>query len=458
MRIEEISDEVAERLRLEQSQSQAQPEAPSPQPSQASQPPTSSKPAAAAPPSTTTTTTTTTTQNAPTTATAPAAVFPELSPGRAMMAEKKTVDEVVADLKKTPFFMTELEENDETEAFKALAYEGTPLENAVEFKERGNECFVAKRWADAKEFYTKGVLILAAEERARKQDRELASAAKKADPATKLSKEEAEEVDKQRAVLESLYVNRAACHLELRNHRSCWLDGAAALRLNDCNLKAYYRSARAFLAAGRVADADEACAAGLSISPDNASLKAVARDIIKKNEEVLAKQRKEDERLARERRRVTLLRAALSAREIRTRRTEQAPEMEDAEIKLVPDGDDPRSALAFPAVLLYPAHLKSDFIKTFTETESLADHLGYVFPLPWDKGREYTLVGVECYMETVAGGLIKVGKKAPLLKALAGGRVEVVDQVVRVFVLPKDRAGAWVEEFKMKKAAERGGG
>ena len=33
-------------------------------------------------------------------------------------------DEILADLNKHPLFMTELEENDELEAFKALAYEG----------------------------------------------------------------------------------------------------------------------------------------------------------------------------------------------------------------------------------------------------------------------------------------------------------------------------------------------
>ncbi|KAI0844086.1 TPR-like protein [Daldinia vernicosa] len=413
MHIEEISDEVAERLKLSQAkgnESQSQEQEIAQLPSQDVSAPI------------------------------PAAVFPEPEP-----VNKKSIDEIVADLKKTPFFMTELEENDQTEAFKALAYEGTPLENGSEFKERGNECFREKRWADAKEFYTKGVLILAAEERKRAKGEH--------DPEVK-----EEEIQEQKRVLESLYINRAACHLELKNYRSCWLDCAAALRLNDKNLKAYYRSARAFLAVGRIAEADDACARGLALDGNNGPLKAVARDIVRKHEEVTAKQKKENERLAREKRREMLVKAALKSREIKTRTTAQPPEMEDAGIRLVPDPDDPRSALSFPTVLLYPAHLESDFIKGFEETAALADHLGYVFPLPWDKGREYTPEGVECYMETAAGGLVKVGKKVPLLKTLAGGRVEVVDEVVRVFVLPKARAAGWVEEFKEKRRAERGGG
>ncbi|KAI1352913.1 TPR-like protein [Xylaria sp. FL0043] len=456
MHIDEISDEVAERLKLEQSQAQAKTKAKTSDPVA-----TSSEQS----------------QDGSTSAPLSAAMFPELSPGRAM-TEKKTVDEVVAELKRTPFFMTELEENDETEAFKALAYEGTPLENSLEFKEQGNECFKARRWADAKEFYTKGILILAAEERKRKQaaadpssqasskiesgkqDEERSKDGEKEvedeEDRKKKDEEREDEICQERATLESLYVNRAACHLELKNYRSCWLDASAALRLNPNNIKAYYRSARGFLAVGRIAEADDACARGLALDESNSALKAVARDIVKKAEEVSAQQRRDAERLAKEKRREMLIKAALKAREIRTRTTAQPPEMEDAGIKLVPDPDDPASHLCFPTVLLYPAHLESDFIKAFNETDSLADHLAYVFPLPWDREGAYTVAGVECYMETVAGGLVKLGKKVPLLKALSGGKVEVVDEVVRIFVLPKSQAAAWVEEFKMKKAAEKG--
>ncbi|KAI1766252.1 TPR-like protein [Hypoxylon sp. FL1150] len=415
MKIEEITDEVAERLKISQAEGSSSP----PQEEEHAQP---------AP------------QDAPSTASA--AMLPELSPGRAMTS-KKTVDEVVAELKKTPFFMTELEENDDTEAFKALAYEGTPFEVASDFKDQGNECFRTKRWADAKEFYTKGVLVLAAEERKRARG----------EPSPEETEEDAKS---QRGVLESLYVNRAACHLELKNYRSCWLDCAAALRLNDTNLKAYYRSSRAFLAVGRIEEADDACARGLALDENNGPLKAVARDIVKRAEEVAAKQKKENERLMREKRREMLIKAALKARNIKTRTTAQPPEMEDAKLQLVPDPDDPRSTLSFPAVLLYPVHLQSDFIKAFNETDTLADHLAYVFPLPWDVAREYTPAGVECYMETLAGGLVKVGRKAPLLKTLSSANVEVVDEVVRFFVLPKDKAAAWVQEFKTKKAAEKG--
>ena len=382
----------------------------------------------------------------------PAAAGPGLSPGRAM-TKNMTVDEVVADLKKSPFFMTELEENDDIEALKALAYEGSPFEVASGFKGRGNECFKARGWMDAKEFYTKGILVLLSEERKR-------AAAVCGEPAAEGAEAEAEatpqEVEEQRQLLESLYVNRAACHLGLKNYRSCWLDGAAALRLNPRNLKAYYRCAKAFLAVDRIEEADDACARGLELDPENAALKAAADDIVKRSEQVTARRRKEEERIARERRRDLLLKTALKARNITMRSTEKPPDMEDAKVQLVPDPDDPRSSVSFPTVLLYPADLESDFIKAFNENETVSDHLGYVFPLPWDQKGEYSLANVECYMDTVSGGLIKVGKKVPLLKVLSSDKVEVIDQVVRIFVVPKAKAEAWAQEYKKQRALQRG--
>jgi tetratricopeptide (TPR) repeat protein len=348
--------------------------------------------------------------------------------------------------------MTELEDNDEVAALQALAYDGTPLENALNFKEQGNECFRAKQWADAKEFYGKGVAILAAEERRREKG--LPSARTGTHEG---SSDEPDEVARERRLLEQLYVNRAACQLELGNFRACTLDCAGALRLNGGNVKAYYRSARALLALGKVGEADDACARGLAVDGGNAALRALAGEIAAKAKEADEKRRREEERLAKVKREETVLRAALKARGIRTRSTEKPPEMEDAKVRLVPDPADPRSSLTFPTVLLYPVHLESDFIKAFGEAESLDQHLRYVFPLPWDREGVYTVNGVECYVETVGGGLAKIGKKVPLLKMLSGGNVEIVDELVKIFVVPRAQAEGWVREYKMKKAAEKTG-
>ncbi|KAM0431792.1 hypothetical protein ACHAPT_005042 [Fusarium lateritium] len=379
------------------------------------------------------------------------ATKPQLPPAHSI-ASGKTVDEVWEDLNKSPLFMTDLDavegENDDIAALQALAYEGTPLENGVDFKERGNECFKVRGYVDAKEFYGKGIAILAGEERKRARG----EVTKNQDG----EEDSEEEIAKQKSTLEALYVNRAACHLAVKNYRSCWLDCAAALRLNPRNLKAYYRSARALLAVDRIEEADDVCARGLSLDETNASLRGVADDIVKRAKEIDARRKKDAERAAKERRREVLVKAALRARNIPTRKTAQPPEMEDAGISLVPDPDDPRSALAFPTVFLYPLDLESDFVKAFEETHTLEDHLGYIFPLPWDKEGKYTLAGVEAYVETREGGLLKMGKRVSLLKLLGTGKVEVVDEVVRIFIVPKDKAESWAKEHKAKRAAEKG--
>ena len=361
----------------------------------------------------------------------------------------KSSDEILAELNKTPLFMTSLEENDELEAFKALAYEGTPLEVALNFKEQGNECFKERKWADAKEFYAKGIQVLQAEQRKRSEEVKTQQGQDH-----KPSKEEREE----QGILETCLVNRAACHLSLQNYRSCAADCASALRLNPKNIKAYYRSSKALLALSKIPEADDVCARGLALDPQNAALKQVAEQIIAKNAELEAKRKGELAAQQKKQNEELLLKAALKARGIRTRRTAQPPEMEDASVKLVPDPLDPQSELVFPTVLLYPLTLQSDFIKAFGETETIASRLQAVLAErpPWDRDGEYRYKGVECYMETLKGGLIKVGKNVSLLKVLSAGTVEVVDEVVKIFVLPKAKAEAWIQDFKMKKAAERG--
>jgi tetratricopeptide (TPR) repeat protein len=376
----------------------------------------------------------------------PDGTTPPLPPAMAAM-RSKSGPEILAELNKTPLFMTSLEENDDVEALKALAYEGTPAEVAAGFKERGNESFQEKGWKDAKEFYSKAIQVLLAEVRKRQKMTE----------EEEREGQDNEETRKEVRILEACLVNRAACHLELRNYRSCIQDCGAAIRVNGRNVKAFYRSAKALLALGKVLEADDACARGLAIDPENVALKAVAREIIKKNEELAARRKKEVEREQRRKLEEVTLKAALKARGIKVRKTAQPPEMEDAKIELVPDPVDPTSTLSFPTVLLYPLHLESDFIKAFNEMESLSHHLEYILPVPWDKDGIYTPNSVECYMETMTGGLIKVGRKVSLLKVLSSGNVEVVDEVVKIFVVPKAKADEWVQDFKKKKAAEKAG-
>lgn len=371
-----------------------------------------------------------------------------LPPAIAAMKGKSSAD-ILAELNKSPLFMTELEENDDLEAFKALAYEGTPYEVALSFKEHGNECFRCKQWVDAKEFFNKAIVVLQVE--IRKREGKL--------PFTEGEgpNMNPEEMKNERVVLEACLSNRAATHLKLKNYRSCTLDCASTIRLNPKNIKAWFRSSTALLAMSRIKDADECCARGLALDPTNKDLLGIADQIVKKAQEVDARRKREAEAEQRRIKEAFTLKASLKAREIKTRKTAQSPEMEDACVKLVPDPADPTSSLVFPTVFLYPVHLQSDFVKDMSELEPIGERLKYILadPMPWDSKREYAYKNVECYMETVAGGLIKLGKSVTLLKVLSGGKVEVVDDVVKIFVLPNAKAEAWVQEFKSKKAAEK---
>jgi len=115
-------------------------------------------------------------------------------------APTQTVDEVAADLKKSPFFMTSLddatEDNEQLDAIRALMYEGTRTEIAEGFREQGNELAKMKKWGDSKELYSKGLLALRVER-------------KEGDPTG------GEEDKRERKVKEACLVNRALCNLEL---------------------------------------------------------------------------------------------------------------------------------------------------------------------------------------------------------------------------------------------------
>ncbi|CAK7264477.1 HSP70/90 co-chaperone [Sporothrix epigloea] len=392
----------------------------------------------------------------------PAVSGPELPPARAM-ASGKSADEILADLNKSPLFMTEFEDNDDIAALQALAYEGTPFENAVDFKERGNECFRERKWADAREFYGKGIALLVAEDRRRGRG-EAPTLEAAEDGTMPPDPDSPSAVVEQHALLATLYGNRAACQLELRNYRSCTLDCGSALRLNSANTKAWFRSAKALLALDKTVEASEACHGGLAVDPANTALQKLSKDIAERAKTVATRRRREEERIARETRKAQRLKAVLRMRGVRTRATAQPPEMENVGVHLEPEDDGTwdldvsKSALCYPTVLLYPLRMQSDFIKAFNERETLADHLAYILPVPWDAtGKDYvTPLNVDCYMETTGGSLVKVGKKMPLGKILAQANVEVVDDVVRVFIVPRDQAEKWVKEFKEKKAAERG--
>ncbi|KAL1310967.1 hypothetical protein AAFC00_001187 [Neodothiora populina] len=361
--------------------------------------------------------------------------------------KQQSADEILAMMNKMPLFMTTLDETGEDggenialEAIKALAYEGTRAENAGNFREQGNELAKMKKWKDAREFYDKALAAL-------KLPQKPQDAEEGAPDMELVELDQEEEARKEKEIEEACLTNRALCNLELKNYGSCNRDCAASLRLNPKNIKAYYRSSAACLALDKIPEALDSSTMGLSIDPTNAPLLSLKTRIEARQTHLAvleAARRKREERLRREN---ATIAHALKARNIRTRNTDKIPDMEDAVISL----EDPMNAastLSVPAMLLYPLQHQTDLIKAFREDESVGQHLTYIFPLPWDVEHEYSPEGVECYVESISGGLVKVGKKMALLRVLASGKVEVVDGLLRIHVLPKNKAEKWIQDYK----------
>ncbi|KAL9623549.1 MAG: hypothetical protein Q9160_002230 [Pyrenula sp. 1 TL-2023] len=371
-----------------------------------------------------------------------------------------TNEDLVTMFDKTPLFMNSLDnaaddegENVQLDALRALQYEGTRAEIAQGFKDRGNESVAEKTWTDAREFYSKGLAVLAAKE-------------------DQWEKPENSVLEGQRrnSLEETLRANRAMVQLELsscrilieraslirpstENYRSTIFDCVAALKLNPNNTKALYRCAVALLALERHEEASTVCQRGLDVDEQNIAMKNLLERIKgAKNTFEMQKAKRKAEHLRTKQEQLTLA-TALKARGIKQRTSAKPPDLDDAAIHLEPDALSPKSELVFPVVFLYPLHEQSDFVKGFREVESINDHLQYIFPLPWDETRFYMPTTVDCFMDTVTGGLVKVGKKLSMLRLLNDGNVEIVDGLVKIHTVPAQMAGTWIAQVKARKGS-----
>ncbi|KAL8847635.1 MAG: hypothetical protein Q9221_007323 [Calogaya cf. arnoldii] len=393
-----------------------------------------------------------------------------------------TADEIVQMMKRTPLFMSNLdeaagvdgedvEENVELEALRALQYEGKRAEVALGFKERGNEMVGEKKWSDAKEFYTKGILAL----------KKHVQQSGNGDGGEGSEEAKRKDLEEERKIEEACYVNRALCNLELKNYRSTLTDTSQTLLLSPTNTKAHYRSTLALLALGKHTLALDTCNRGLALtsptltstniaarpSPSHTAFSTLKTTILASQSQANEKEEKKTTAEDRKKKEQLTLNAAITARGIKIHYTSKPPDLEDAVVHLEPDPLSPTSELHWPVLVLYPLVEQSDFLKSVGETARVADILGTVMGeglLGWDSDGEYVLDdkdggkgvggeegGVDMFMETREGGMVKVGRKMRVLDVLAGGKVEVVDGVVRCFVVPRGKVEAWVEGVKRRK-------
>jgi hypothetical protein len=124
------------------------------------------------------------------------------------------VDAVWKEMNRSPFFMTQLpeddgEENVMVEALKSMAYEGTRDQIAENFKNQGNEAVGEKRWLDAREFYSKALAAL--------KGPKIPSHLEDGNPMLKVVELDDDETvqKRERALEEACLANRALCQLEM---------------------------------------------------------------------------------------------------------------------------------------------------------------------------------------------------------------------------------------------------
>ncbi|WFC97319.1 HSP70/90 co-chaperone [Malassezia yamatoensis] len=342
------------------------------------------------------------------------------------------------------------------DALQALAYEGHPDDTAKTFKEHGNDYFKAKRYKEALGFYHQGL---------------------EAKPGSK-------------ELLESLYLNCAACNHELENYGRALHDTRNAMIVNPRSLKALYRAIKAFLALDRLQDALGASdlARELGAEKDFDTL------IQKVQDRAAALEKRKKEQAERERRskamkeavRVACLARGLwiehSSRQDDVHSPHFDPEALPANASLsLPLTDceswqapDPiRTPLLFPVVLMYPEHGTSDLIAEFHEDTTIGQHLDAMFPieargsLPWDTAGEYVSKNLSVIAVTHQKRLLRVGHKFSLrtfmdqaAKDPSSGKPEDRDGVVlnngtiSLAVFPKNSQAerTWLDALKAHKS------
>lgn len=359
--------------------------------------------------------------------------FVKLGPKKERLSGVDQVDAVVKEMKRMPFFMTELDEeiekdNPSIDALKALVYEGDPDEIAINFKNQGNSLFKEKKYKDAIIRYTKALE----------------------------AKSGVDEIDI------ACYTNRAACNLELRNYRRCINDCKLALAKDSSNMKAIYRSARAYLAVDRIDEAIDIAQYGLSIEPGNITITSVMENA-KARKSIL--QHMEQEKEAKQRlkdAKANYLKMALQSKNFTAINTGNKPveSFQSLQVKLE-DELDPSSSLIFPVMLLYPVELESDLFSQVSESSLVSELLEQVFassPAWFSKNRDhatnYVVTNLEVYAQTITGGLVKIGKSSTMTKILSLKKpiIPIIDSVVRFYVVPKNKAQDWLSSWNKDQA------
>ncbi|OWT35443.1 TPR repeat protein [Cryptococcus neoformans Bt1] len=390
-------------------------------------------------------------------------VPPESGVGPAAPKKEVTVEDFEKLLDSTPLFMRETpkdgDDNPVLEALRSLVFEGEGDEIATNFKNHGNELHAQKSYSEAIKAYSEGI------------DAHPSSA----------------------TLLVTLYNNRAACQLILKNYRSALKDTSAVIALYTAGkipqpdkalVKALFRAAQSLVQLSRWKEAGDVVERGKELA-EQVKEDTKVWDTLEK--EVAKGKKRDDDRLERIRRdnmTKLALRKAVEDRGLIVVDTPSPPDnphplhFDEQSIPTINEEagwtpPPPHTPIVFPVFLLYPTYGQSDFITHFHEDASLEDQLSAMFPVSpsapqipwaeWDEKREYYVPNLVVYVETKERRLLKVGKELTLREVLCKARRDAKGEVKKDGVVLRDgllsfvvlikgaQEKAWIEEFKRKR-------
>ncbi|ODQ57727.1 hypothetical protein WICANDRAFT_97143 [Wickerhamomyces anomalus NRRL Y-366-8] len=223
--------------------------------------------------------------------------------------------------------------------------------------------------------------------------------------------------------------------------------------------------AKAFFTIDKIDEALSALEFSLGLDPTNAASKALMTKIQNKKHELeTIEAKKEAERLHKEILQ-DKLNTAIKGRNYTIIKTPRPAEMlTDAKLSLE-DPEDIESQLIFPAMIMYPTTDEFDFVASVSELTTPWELMELVLQRPQEwfqdpKHENFTPKKLDAYMETESGGLIKVGKKASLHKALSTEKpkIPLFDNALRIYLVPRIDAENWLstwdKEITLKKRTE----
>ena len=348
-------------------------------------------------------------------------------------------DNLVEEMEKVPLFMTKQPDpngpgNVVLDALQALLYEGSPEEIATNFKERGNEAYLAGQHNDALQFYSRGL-------------------------------EQIECGDGQ--LMATLHLNRAAVQMHLQNYRMAIGDCEAALEIlaalpielmvEGQIVKAHVRAAKALHAVKRHSEALNHLDRANELHPETPT---AIQDLLGSVKSALQEDLMRKQVQAKEEKVMNRIRALLRRRNV----SHVAGCERDLLALIAPTGDLPDLGtvrfvslsaihLQWPVILFYPPYGQLDFIAGWDERTTFAAQLATVFnqPAVWDSDGIYAQTKDlhVFYNPPTTRTLYRMGQERRL-ETLIGSVIREIDSgILAFYILPPSRLESFLSKFEV---------